>query len=109
MNDGENRSVCPHTERDREYDNHSEAGVFQKHPAGVTQIVKKRFEERKPAPLAIDFFCLFNTAELNQRFATRFYAVHAGAQIVFDVHLEMAFHFRSEIVLAGAFAKEFGL
>ncbi len=82
------------------------AGIFSQHTKGEAQILKERFQKGQSAALAIKFFGLFDASEFDHRLATCFCGAHTGAQIVFDVHLEMAFHFVSEFALSPVFAKE---
>src|SRR5258708_10928057 len=51
---------------------------------------------------------LHKSAELVYRLPAGFSSVQARAQIVLDVHLEMAFHLGGEFPLAPVFAKEPG-
>jgi hypothetical protein len=46
------------------------------------------------------FSDLRNAAEFNQRQATRFFRRHSDAQVVFDVHRQMAFQLLGEFALA---------
>src|SRR6266480_5655737 len=57
-------------------------------------------ETLKPAPFAAYLFCLLDAAQFHLRLAPRCPAAHARSQIVFDVHLEMAFHLRGKLSLA---------
>jgi hypothetical protein len=62
--------------------------------------LEKCFKEWQPAPVAIDFLGLFHATELHKRLPPRLCGIHARAQIVFDVHLEMAFHLGGKLVLS---------
>jgi hypothetical protein len=46
------------------------------------------------------FSDLRNAAEFNQRQATRFFRRHSDAQVVFDVHRQMAFQLFGEFTFA---------
>jgi hypothetical protein len=53
------------------------------------------------------FFGLFNATEFDQCLAARFLGGHACAQIVIDVHLEMAFHLGCKIFFSALLSKQF--
>src|SRR6266566_1870747 len=106
INHGENGGVRAHAESDGEHDNGGKAGVFAEHARTEAQVLPQNFKEWKTAPVAVDFFGLFDAAELDQRLTPCFWGANAGAQIVFDVHLEMAFHLGSEFAFASLLAEE---
>jgi hypothetical protein len=108
IHDAENGSVRTDAQRQRERGNSREAWIFSQHAGREAQILEECFKKGKPAPVAIDFFGLFNAAEFYKRLPPCFCRAHACALIVFDVHLEMAFHLVGEIALAAIFAKETG-
>src|SRR5258708_7497281 len=85
---------------------HCEARVFAEHANAVTNVLQKRVKEGKTALVAIKILGLLEAAEFDQSLTARFDSVHARAQIVLDVHLEMAFHLRGEIPVATVPAEE---
>src|SRR6266446_443050 len=106
INQGENGGIRAHAESDREHNNSSEAGVFAEHARTEAQVLPQNLKEWKTAPVAVDFFGLFDAAEFHEGLAPCFWGAQAGAQIVFDVHLEMAFHLGGEFALASLLAEE---
>src|SRR3979409_17999 len=106
MNSGENGGVRAHAESDREHDNGGESGILQEHARAIAKILRKCIEQGKTPPLAVFLLGLLETPELDECIAPRFCRAHARAQIVFDVHLEMAFHLRRKIAFSPLFAEK---
>ena len=71
----------------------------------MPQILQQHFQKRQTSEIANPLFGLLDAAELDERFATRFGGGHAGAEIVFDVELEMTLHLGSKVALASLSSK----
>jgi hypothetical protein len=56
--------------------------------------------------IAVVLFRLRDAAKLDHRLPTRFYGVHASTEIVFDVHLEMAFNFGRKLRIMLVFSEQ---
>jgi hypothetical protein len=62
--------------------------------------MKSYFDEGQAAALTIKLLGRFDPAKLDERLPARFLRAHARVQIVFDVHLEVAFHLRGQLLFA---------
>ena len=89
-----------------QHGNGGEARILPQQARAKTQILQPYIQYRKPSALTNHLFCLLDATELDQRLPTRFCGVHARVQVVFDVHLEMAFHLCGEFFVPPAPAKQ---
>ena len=101
----EDRGVGADAYRQRQHRHHREAGIFQEHPTSKSQVLEQGFKKGKPALGPIVFLSLFNAPQLHERLPPRFGSAHARAQIVLDVHLEMALHLCGELPLTTLLSK----
>ena len=106
IHDAENGGVRADAESQREGRDGGEAGIFAEHTKGESQVVEECFKKRKTAAVAVDFFRLLDAPQFYKRFPSRFCGVHAGTQIVFDVHLEMAVHLYRKIPILPHLAEQ---
>jgi len=65
------------------------------HAEGEASVLKKGIERGEAAAVADGFFGLVEAAEFEEGLAAGLFGRHAGAEIVFDVELEMRFEFGS--------------
>ena len=75
---------------------------------GEADVLQEIFDEGEGVALAINLSRRFQAAELQDRLAARFGGSHSGAEVVVDVHLEMAFEFVGEFALAAGVGQEAG-
>ena len=75
-----------------------EPAVAHQHADGERHVTRKLLEHTPLALLAIPLFCLLHAAERDERLPPRLVRRHAGADVVGDVHVEMA------LELGGKFA-----
>jgi len=101
----EESCVCADAQRQSQNRNGGESRIPPESARCETQILKECFQEWKPATIAMAFFGLFETAEFDERVASRFFAVHASAEVVFDMHLEMVFQLRGKLAVAALRSK----
>jgi|SRR5271169_5356783 len=104
----ENGGVGANAEGEREDDDEREAGILAKDASGIAKIAQKCFDEGQPFSFAPGFFGLFEAAEFDEGMAAGLLGRHARAKVVFDVKLEMAFHFSGELALSSGLAKQSG-
>ncbi len=101
----EDRRVGSDPQSQRQHHDDCKAWIFTQRPRRVAQVLQRGFQQRKSAALAINFFGRLDTAELQERLPARLLSAHSRAKVVFDVHLQMAFHLRGEFLIAPLFAK----
>src|SRR5438309_10613279 len=108
INQTEDRRIGTDAESQCKRGNYSEARSLPEHAKREAQVLEECFEKRKTAAVAVKFFRLFDTTKLDQRLTTRFCGAHVGAEIVFDVHLEMAVHLGREFAIKPVFVEQPG-
>src|SRR5260370_16761317 len=100
IENSENAGVHAHAERQREHRDGREAWILDQHSPAKPQVVQQHFQYWQSSALPNHLFRLLDPAELHKRFPAPLSAAHAPTQIVFDVHLEMAFHLGGEFPLS---------
>src|SRR2546429_2483292 len=80
--------------------------ILAQHANAVAGVLQEHLQNGQAAAVANRFFGLFDAAEFDEGLAAGFCGAHAGAEIVFDMHLEMAVHLRREIPVSALFAEE---
>jgi hypothetical protein len=91
---------------ERDHGDGGEGGIPRHHAQAITEVLQKAFQAREGRPLAIGLPGLFDAAKLDRCASTGLLRSHPGAQVVFDVHLQVGFEFSLEIGLASGVAKE---
>ncbi len=104
----EDRRARSDTERQHGRGHDGEAGILLPLPQAIANIVQQAFQRRHGGALAIGLLRLLHSTELQHGFATRFLRRHARAQIVFNLHLHVAFEFAGELLLAPAAGPQTG-
>jgi len=61
-----NGGIGTNPQRQRQNRDGRESRIFSQRAQGVLDVAQQHFEDRQPAPLAIDFLCLLDAAELDQ-------------------------------------------
>jgi len=100
VHDTENGGVCPDAKGQSQHGDGGKSGILEEHAGRKPEILQQRFKKRKPAAVAVVFFGLLHAAELDQRLTPRLFCAHPRAEIIFNVHLQMAFHLRGEFAVA---------
>ena len=100
--------LAPMPSAKRHYGYDGEAAALPQHARAEADIAPQHFERGKAAAIAVFFFCLLHAAELDERLPPRFLRIHAGTQVVIDMHLEMGFDLFREFAAALLRAKETG-
>src|SRR5271167_715786 len=108
LENAEDGGVGSNAEGERENDDEREAGIFAKDAPGVAKVAQQSFDRGQAFAIAPGLLGLFEAAEFDQGLAAGFNRRHSGPKVVFDVKLEMAFHFCGEFALAAVLAKEAG-
>src|SRR5262245_13462837 len=97
---GEDRGVGTYAEYQREKRNRGEYRGFTEHANSVAQVFGERLKQRKSQTITIILLCKRNAAEFDQGLTAGFLRVHAGAEIVIDMHQEIALDLLRQLQLA---------
>src|SRR5256885_7706207 len=81
MNDGEDGGSCADAEGQSGHRDESESRTLEEHAQGQANILATAVDPRQAAPIAVQFFGLFNAAEFAPRRMTRFYWTHTPANV----------------------------
>jgi hypothetical protein len=87
-------------EREREDGRRREAGAAAQCAQGVAEVAQKALDRGDAAPLAVLLLGRLDAAELYDRLSARLLRTHAGAQVVFDLHLEMSLQLLGQLPVA---------
>ena len=103
----ENGRIRTNTESQGEHGRSGEARALTQHAAGRAYILQNCFQQGKTSPVPVILLGLLDAAEFRQCLPPCDFRTHAHAQIVFDVHLEMALDLRGKIFFSPFLSKQF--
>ena len=95
----ENCGVGADAQRQRQYRDGSEAGVFAQHAKCIARVLQKCLEPGRAAQFAVGLAQLRSPSQPDARRAPRLLRRHPPPNIFFGEHLEMAGQFALEILL----------
>ena len=91
---------------ERDHCDGREGGISRHHAQAIAKVLHEAFAPGQGGAFAISLLRRHNATKLEDRLAAGLLGCHAGAEIVLDVHLEMAFELRLQIGLAVRVAEE---
>src|SRR5215475_955609 len=106
--EAEHRCVNGNAQRQREHSDDGEAGTPAKRAPGEAHIFDQGLQPGKASVPTISFFRLLQTAQLHERLPSSLLWTHARANVVLDVHCEMAVHLGVEIAVVALTSEERG-
>ena len=77
----------------------SECRILTELPKGEAQILDHAFEKWNGGAITVSFFCLIDATKLHYRDAPGFLRRHAGADVVVDMHLQVALELIRKVTL----------
>ena len=99
VDDGEECRVDTDAQSQRDDDDSSKAWRLAQLAECEAEILQQVFEPRQRPALPDRLLGLFQTAKLDERPSARFLRGHAGAEVVVDVQLKMAFQLGGDVIL----------
>jgi hypothetical protein len=99
----ENCCVRADSQPERQHDDDGEGRSLSKHACAESDVLNQVLDNRDAALLAALLLHLQQTAELDERVPSGLCGRHPRANVVFDVHRQVALEFRRSV---GAFARE---
>src|SRR5262249_41009888 len=99
VDDAEDGGVGADAESERENRGERESGAGAKHSRTKADILDQMLNDRKTAAIAVQLLRLLEPAQVDQRVSARLLRCHAGADVVIDVHLQMAVELHPHLAL----------
>ena len=106
VDDGKQRRVDADAERQRDDDNRGKSWRFAQLPHCEAQVLHQVFEPGQSVALAHGLLRLLQTSESDKRLAACLFRRHSGAEVVVDVHLEMALQLCGDFVARAPCAEQ---
>src|SRR5260370_27053742 len=102
----ENRGGGTDAKSQRQCGRSREARAFAKHAKSKADVGPRRFQNGDAAAVAVALFGLLDAAQLDEGIAAGGPWRHSGAEVVFDVHLEMGLQLLRQIGVTLLFSEK---
>jgi hypothetical protein len=96
---GKNCGVCTDAQGQREDGDDGKTGIPAKLAEAVAEVLGEFVDDADAPGVAALFFNLLNAAQFDERLAARICGRHPGAEVILNVHLEMALKLLGHLAL----------
>jgi len=103
VNDAKDGRIGADAERERYHSYGRESRTLSKRTEAEPDVAPERLQQRNSSAIPIRFLSGLDSAERQERVAPGLLETHATAEILLDMHLQMAFEFSVKLAVASPF------